>query len=80
MVAVSETVSKQRGTHRDVMSFSSVVLAKSATVLVTAQKADGDSDQPIGRTKGIAISYLFPILVGNKIPYRIESAGFRFIW
>ena len=54
-------------------------ITKSATVSVAAQNAGGDSDHPIGSTKGIAINYWSPFLVGNKTPSQIESLGFKFI-
>ena len=76
LAAVSETAFNRCGTKRDGISEASVVLAKLTTVSVPVQNAGGDLDQPIGRTKGIAISCLSPSLVGNRTPSRIESSGF----
>ena len=71
VTAVSETESNQWGTSKYSILITSVALARSATVSIAAQKAGGDLDQPIGRTKGIEINWLSPFLVGNKTPEQI---------
>ena len=80
-VAISETEFNRWEIRSESILFVSsiVALARSTMVLVPVQNAGGNLDQPIGRTKGIAIDYLCPFLVGNRTLKWSKLSGFRFI-
>ena len=65
---VSKRAFNQCGTSNEPILVARVASARSAIVLVPAQKAWGDSDQPIGRTRGNPINFLSPFLERKRTP------------
>lgn len=74
--AVSESASSQCGpVVRSSIVPVRAALVRSATVLVTAQNAGGDSNQPIGKAKGIPTSASSPSCVGKGTANFTASEG-----
>ena len=77
LMGVSDTSSKRWGVDNHGEAVARAVLARLAPVSVAAENEAGDSDQPMGDTKGMPTRGTLPGREGNKTPRRPASPGRR---